>query len=129
MPKLSDWWAPLWKGLVWDEQAKHYQKMKSAIWLFLYFILCADRRTGSVARKIRTISSHTGFGKEKILRWMNLLRKNGYIETENNGRCLLIQIKNWRRFSTGYKNDTSEVPKIILQKYQKCHFSKRFNWP
>ncbi len=129
MPSAKDWWAPIWKGLVWDGQAKHYRKMKSAIWLFLYFILCADRKTGAVARKIKTISLHTGFRKEKIARWMNLLRENGYIETENTGRCLLIQIKNWRRLSTDNKNATSEVSKMILQNYQKCHFSKRFKWP
>ena len=129
MQSSKDWWAPVWKGLVWDSQAKHYQKMKSALWLFLYFILCADRRTGSLVRKIRTISSHTGFDKRKILRWMNVLRKSGYIETGNTGRSLLIQIKNWRKLSTGDKYDTSEVTRMALQKYQKCHFSKRFEWP
>jgi hypothetical protein len=129
MPSAKDWWAPVWKGLVWDGEAKHYRKMRSAIWLFLYFILCADRRTGSLSRKIKTISSHTGFEKRKILRWMEALRKNNYIETSNTGRSLLIQIKNWKRFSTGDKNVTSGATKMTLQNCQKRHFSKKFEWP
>jgi hypothetical protein len=27
----KQWWAPVWKGLVMDAQAKHYRRMKNAL--------------------------------------------------------------------------------------------------
>lgn len=55
-------WAPVWAGLMMDRQAKHYQRMKNAIWLFLYLMINANRKSGFLMRKIRTISSDMGIG-------------------------------------------------------------------
>lgn len=79
-----------------DQKARHYKRMRSAIWLFLYLLLNADRRTGFLVRKVRTISSDMGINRDTVLRWLNILRKEGYVVTENTGRCLSIQIKKWK---------------------------------
>ena len=110
MDNQKQWWAPILKGLVVDQEAKHYHKMKNAIWLFLYLLLNADR--GRVlARKLKTISSETGIKRDTILRWLNILRKHGYITTQNTGRGLLIQIREW-------ENRSLDIGKSSLQKYK-----------
>jgi DNA-binding transcriptional regulator YhcF (GntR family) len=70
--------------------------MGSAIWLFAYFILCADRQTGSLKRKTDTISRHMGVKTRTVRAWLRVLRQCGYIETINGGRSLLIKIKKWK---------------------------------
>jgi hypothetical protein len=39
----KQWWASVWKGLVMDAQAKHYRKMKHAVWLYLYLLVSGSR--------------------------------------------------------------------------------------
>ena len=94
--KQKQWWAPIWTGLVMDVEAKHYREMKNAIWLLLYLLLNANRRTGVLMRKVRTISKDMGITRDMTIRWLKILRTEGYIITLNNGRYLSIQIKNWK---------------------------------
>ncbi len=90
------WWAPVWKGLVMDTEAKHYRKMKNAVWLYLYLLLNARRGAGVLMRKTRTISRDMGVSRDNVLRWLNVLREEGYIATQNTGRYLTIQVQNWK---------------------------------
>ena len=94
-PRLN-WWAPVWRGLVVDQDAKHYRRMKSAVWLFLHFILHAERRTGKLSRKTETIAREMGVSPKTIQRWLKTLKDQGYIQTKSNGRCLEIGIKLWK---------------------------------
>ncbi len=93
-----NWWAPIWQGLVLDEEGRHYKQMGSAIWLFAYFILCADRQTGTLKRKAATISRQMGVKVRTVRSWLNVLRLGGYVETANGGRSLLIRIKKWKTY-------------------------------
>lgn len=95
----KQWWAPVWKGLVMDPQARHYRSMKQAIWLFLYLLLNANRKTGWLVRKVRTICADMGIGRETVFRWLKTLRDGGYISTKNTGRCLHIRIEKWKPLS------------------------------
>lgn len=119
----KQWWAPVWTGLVIDQEARHYRRMKNAVWLYLYLLLNANRKSGFLVRKIRTIGLDMGVNRDTVLRWLNILRKEGYIVTVNTGRCLLIQIKKWKALPdvrkspyqrwqrpnlTGWKNPTSQ---------------------
>ena len=110
----KQWWAPIWKGLVMDEEARHYQKMKNAIWLFLYLVLNANRRTGMLMRKVKTISTDMGITRDTTLRWLKILRQGEYIVTVNTGRYLSIQIKKWKTFS--------QVGKARTQKAERSNF-------
>lgn len=92
----KNWWAPVWKGLVADQEAKHYRGMKNALWLFLYLVLHADRRSGKLKRKCRTISQDMGINSKTIHRWLKVLRDKKYVKTRNTGRCLEIEISKWR---------------------------------
>jgi len=118
MANQKNLWVPVWTGLVMDREARHYRKMGKAIWLFLYLFLNADQRSGLLAMKVKTISSEMGIKPDTIARWLNTLRKEGYIATQNTGRGLSIQIKGW-------KNPISDVGKNAYQKQQISNFS---NW-
>ncbi|TKJ32896.1 MAG: hypothetical protein CEE38_21995 [Planctomycetes bacterium B3_Pla] len=106
MSTQKQWWAPVRTGLVMDLDAKHYQKMRNAVWLFLYLLLNANRRNGSLVRKLQTISSDMGITRDTALRWLSVLRKQGYIVTQNTGRCLHIQITKWKGLA-----DVGKLPK------------------
>ena len=90
------WWTPVWKGLVLDPDAKHYRRLKSAVWLYLYFLLSANRATGTLMRKTRTISKDMGLSRDNVIRWMNRLRREGYIDTLSTGRYLTIRVNRWK---------------------------------
>jgi hypothetical protein len=77
--------------------------MKNAIWLFLYFVINADRKTGFLFRKIRTISSDMGISKDSVSRWLRILKQEGYIDVDNTGRSLNIYVENWRSLPKGAK--------------------------
>lgn len=103
----KQWWAPVWKGLVMDSEAKHYRTMKSALWLYLYFLLNANRRTGTLMRKIDTISNSMGITRDTTQRWLKVLRSAGYIQTVNTGRSLTIKITRWKALAGAGKNQPS----------------------
>lgn len=97
--KESIWWSPVWSSLVLDKKAKHRRVIKQAIWLYLYFLTVANRRTGISYRKISTIAIETGFEKRSINRWLKLLRDKKYIETQSSGRALKFLVTKWKPIS------------------------------
>jgi len=105
--KQKQWWTPVWKGLVLDPDAKHYRRMKNAVWLYVYLLLNADRKNGCLLRKTDTIARDTGIKKDTVMRWLSVLRTGGYIATTSNGRSLSVQILRWK---------VREVGKIQFQK-------------
>lgn len=109
MQNQKQWWAPVRNGLIMDHDARHYRRVRNAVWLYLYLLLNADRKTGSLSRKLRTISGDMGISKNMIMRWFNILREEGYIATKSTGRCLVIKITKWR---------SAEASKGELQKFQ-----------
>lgn len=94
--KKREWWTPIWTGLVIDQEATHLKKMRMAIWLFLYFLLTADRHTGILFRKVKTISRDTGINPRTLRYWLGLLRQQGYITTRRTGHSLMIQTHKWK---------------------------------
>ena len=42
----QNYWGPVLRGLVADPQAKHYYRMKNAVWLYLYLIVAVNQKTG-----------------------------------------------------------------------------------
>lgn len=79
-----------------DAEAKHYRAMKGAVWLYLYLLLAANRRSGFLMRKIATASKDMGVPRDTVQRWLKVLRAGGYIETVNTGRSLTIQVTRWK---------------------------------
>jgi len=107
-------------GLVLDRRAKHYKKMKNSIWLFLYLLLQADRTSRTVSKKVGSICSDMGQQKGTVIRWLNVLRMQGYVATRNTGRDLLIRIR-------GYKQLTSDMSNNVYQKKDISNFCSSIN--
>jgi len=98
-PRQRDWWGFIWRGLVVSRSAKHYNAMGRAVWLFVYLIIHANRRSGTVYRRVRTIAQDIGISERTVQIWLKILRDKGYITTERTGRSLLIHIDKWRPIS------------------------------
>lgn len=102
MQTLSDreirktWWGPVWRGLVVDPQARHRQKMRGALWLYLYLLIHADRTTGKLTRRYYTIAEDMGVPPRTVRQWMTTLRQQDYISSRPTGRALVIHIQKWK---------------------------------
>ena|ERR1044072_2034834 len=99
-PKAKSWWAALWRGLVVDRSAKHYKAMRSAIWLYMYLVLHADRSTGILTRKIATMAKDMQVNPRTVQYWLSRLRKTKYVTVRNSGRALEIHIQKWKPLRT-----------------------------
>lgn len=95
----SDWWARLYRGLVMDSTARHYRQMGQAVWLFLYFLLNANWKTGELYRYLSTVAEDTGFNYYAVRRWLRVLQRNGYVNAYYNGRFWTIRVNKWRPLS------------------------------
>lgn len=115
-----DWWAPIWKGLVLDQEGRHQKNMGSAVWLFAYFILCADRESGTLRRKAATIGRHMGVKTRTIRTWLKVLRRHHYIETSNSGRSLLISINKWKTHPSRHNNVRQSDASMSIRVTQLC---------
>lgn len=94
----------------WSLAAKHYNAMGRALWLFVYLLIHANRRSGDVYRRVRTIAQDIGLSERTVQIWLKILRDKGYITTERTGRSLIIHINKWRPISrapSGYSRSPS----------------------
>jgi len=124
---LPDWWAPVWKGLVLDPQGRHYRAIGNAVWLLLYFFLCADRRSGTLKRKLSTISCAMGVKVRTIRLWLGSLRQGGYIEARTNGRCLVIAIHKWKSYPLGHSSGRQSDLGLAARATRVCQALEREN--
>lgn len=103
----NNWWSPLRRGLVFEPNARHYSQMKQAVWLYLYLLVNADAKQGTLFRKLSTIAKDTGIPTRTIRRWLGILKRHQYIKAEYNGSFWQIAVTKWRpitRFSKGNSN-------------------------
>lgn len=92
----SVWWGPVWRGLFVDPTGKHYRAMGRALWLYGYLVVHADRKTGTLFRRVSTVSCDMRVSERTVQAWLSLLRRHGYIKTRTTGRALAIGIEKWR---------------------------------
>lgn len=90
------WWAPVYRGLVVDSRAQHYRALHTAVWLFLYLIIHANRSTGKSFRAVSTIAEDMGVSKATIKRWLRSLTRNGYVNYLRKGNVLQFEILKWK---------------------------------
>ena len=94
--KGKTWWSPIWRGLVVDPKARHYKQMKNAIWLFVYLLIYANRKTGELWRRHDTIASDMGIHARTVRRLQSRLLRHGYITVTRAGRSHVIHIQKWK---------------------------------
>ena len=115
----KDWWAPIRNGLVTDPRAKHIKAIGTALPLYLYLHIFADREKGRLFRKYQTISEHMGVPVSTLKKWMKRLKSGGYVELTSLGDGLSIQITKFRPIRSAksgqekYQIEQGEVPDSI----------------
>jgi hypothetical protein len=85
------------RGVLFEE--RHYARMGSAIWLYGWLVLRQTHQTGTTGWVLggapvsyREIESETGFNRRTLERWMSLLRRNEYVETEAAPNGVIVRI-------------------------------------
>lgn len=94
----KNWWSAIWKGLVVDAEGKHLKNMGMAVWLFLFFLLHAERNKGVLKRCYKTIARDMGQPIGKIRRWLAILKKHGYVTTTFTGHAQVIHINKFKPY-------------------------------
>ena len=94
----KNWWTPLWTGLVSDRAGKHRRAMGASLWLYLYLLAHANRKTGVVRKKQRTMSSDTGLPVRTVQRHLKRLASGGYIAVLDSGHEPRIRIEKYKLF-------------------------------
>jgi Helix-turn-helix domain len=99
-PRQKRWWRAVWRGLVVDAEAKHYRAMGSALWLFIYLVIHANPKSGSLNRKYQTIAGEMGISPRTIRSWLTRLTQHDYVTVTRTGRSQVIHISRWKNAST-----------------------------
>jgi hypothetical protein len=86
-------------------EAQHYEKMGSALWLFGWLVLRQTHETGSIgwvlggkAISYREIEQETGFNPRTLERWMQTLRRCGYVQTDATPAGMIVRILKAKKF-------------------------------
>lgn len=92
-------------------EARHYQRMGSAIWLFGWLVLRQTHQSDSIGWVLggKPVSYHeieeeTGFNARTLERWMQTLRRQGYIETDAAQGGVVIRIAKAKKFAQPGRN-------------------------
>jgi predicted ArsR family transcriptional regulator len=73
--------------------------MGSALWLFIYLVLHATPKSGSLSRKYQTIAGEMGVSPRTIRSWLTRLMQHGYVTVTRTGRSQVIHISRWKNAS------------------------------
>jgi hypothetical protein len=87
-------------------EARHFERMGSAVWLFGWLVLRQTHQSGGVGWVLggspvcyREIEEETGFNRRTLERWMHTLRRYGYIQTEAAPGGVVIRISKAKKFT------------------------------
>jgi len=90
---------------------RHYERMGAAIWLYGWLVLRQTHQQGSrgwvlggSSVSYREIEEETGFNARTLERWMQVLRRAGYVETEATPGGVIISITKAKKFPQGARN-------------------------
>lgn len=95
----KSWWFPVWSGLVTDSTAGHRIKIGSSLWLYLYLLFSANRKTGTVLKKQKEMADDLGFSVRTIQKHLLRLVSGGYIIIDSQSKPLKIKITKWKLFN------------------------------
>ncbi len=105
----NNWWGVLWPGLVLDEEAKHVRRLGMAVWLLLYLIVHANRRTGVVLSYRTTIARRMGVPLRTVQRWLFRLEREGYAALSSGARGPCIRVLRWRALMPRATSDATSA--------------------
>src|SRR5277367_1765537 len=98
-------------------EARHYERMGAAIWLYGWLVLRQTRQQGTVGWvlggapvRYREIEEETGFNPRTLERWMQVLRRHGYVETEAVAGGVTVRIMKAKKFPQGVRRNAGGAP-------------------
>lgn len=99
-------------------EARHYERMGAAVWLYGWFVLRQTHQKGEIGWVLggspisyREIEEETGFNRRTLERWMHMLRRHGYIETEAVPAGVIVRITKAKKFPQAGRNSADPVRK------------------
>jgi hypothetical protein len=106
------------RGVLFEE--RHYARMGSAIWLYGWLVLRQTHQTGTTGWVLggapvsyREIEGETGFNRRTLERWMSLLRRNAYIETEAAPGGVIVRILKAKKHLQGARlGNSNDMPRV-----------------
>lgn len=106
---------------------KHYERMGAAIWLYGWLILRQTHQSegvgwvlGGSAISYREIQEETGFNRRTLERWLGILRRHGYVETEAAPGGVAVRITKAKKFLQPPRKDAGGVRKSAEGSPQDC---------
>jgi hypothetical protein len=86
-------------------EARHYARMGQAVWLFGWLVLRETREREGIGFVLggrpvsySEIEEETGFARKSLQRWMQALRRGGYIETTTAPGGIIVRIQKAKKF-------------------------------
>ena len=108
-------------------EARHYERMGAAIWLYGWLVLRQTHQSGSVGWVLggspityAEIEEETGFNPRTLERWMQALRKGGYVETAAQPGGITVRILKAKKFPHGTRKSAEAVRKLAGPFPQVC---------
>jgi hypothetical protein len=96
LSKNQNPFGPFFRKIVSEPQAKHYRRMRNAIWLYLYLMICANPKTGKLTACVSDIAESMGHSEATISSWLGHLRKWHYVSLEKQKKSLHLKISQWK---------------------------------
>jgi hypothetical protein len=111
-------------------EAQHYERMGAAVWLYGWLVLRQTHQSGSVGWVLggspisyREIEEETGFNRRTLERWMTMLRRNRYVETEAVPAGVVVRITKAKKFPQGGRNSADGVRRVAEGSTRNCQES------
>jgi len=99
-------------------EARHYERMGAAVWLYGWLVLRQTHQKGEIGWVLggspisyREIEEETGFNRRTLERWMHMLRRHGYIETEAVPAGVIVRITKAKKFPQAGRNCAGPIRK------------------
>jgi hypothetical protein len=113
------------KGVLLD--ARHYERMGSALWLYSWLILRQTHQTGAIGWVLggapvshREIEEETGFNRRTIEAWFRKLRRAGYIETTAAPTGVVVRIMKAKKFAQTPRRNVEGVREVAYPSPPNC---------
>ena len=113
------------RGVLLD--ARHYERMGAAIWLYAWLILRQTHQRGSTGWVLggspisyREIEEETGFNRRTLERWMRILRFHGYIKTDSAPEGVVVRITKAKKFREAGRRIEEGVRRVAEGATQSC---------
>jgi hypothetical protein len=97
-------------------EARHYERMGAAVWLYGWLVLRQTHQQGDVGWVLggapisyREIQDETGFNVRTLERWMHTLRRERYIDTEAAPAGIIVRIMKAKKFPQGARRNADGV--------------------